>query len=42
VQAHLRIERVLSDLKIGFYYDVYDGIYKKKKTGSSLESFLFD
>lgn len=35
-------ERVLSDLKRGLYYDVYDGIYKKKKTGSSLEPILFD
>lgn len=42
VQAYLRIERVLSDFQIGVYYDVYDGIYKKKKTGSSLEPILFD
>ena len=41
MQAYLRIERVLSDLKNGLYYDVYDGIYKKKKTGSSLEPILF-
>lgn len=28
-------------IKIGLYSDVYDGIYNKKKTGSSLEPILF-
>lgn len=35
-------ERVLYDLKIGLYYNVYDRIYKKKKAGFSLEPILFD
>lgn len=41
-RAGLPKSREGSDLKKGFYYDVYDGIYKKKKTGSSLFPILFD
>jgi len=40
--AGLPKERVLYDLKIGLYYNVYDRIYKKKKAGFSLEPILFD